>query len=356
MKVNSILKEMIDKKASDLILKAGSPMCMRINGELSFKDDSVLSDKDLNSLADEILDERQREKYKAEKELVTSFGVTELGRFRATVFQQRGTTVIVVRAINVQVPKFEELNLPAKVLEGLCSEKRGLVLITGTTGSGKSTTVASMIEEINKSTSKHIVTLEDPLEFIFKDKKSIISQREVRIDTESFQTALEYIMLQTPDIIFIGDIRNAEVMSTALTAAETGQLVIANLHTINTSHTIERIVNFFQPHQHAEIRMQLSLLLKGILSLRLVPLKDGSGRVPACEILISTPTIVELIREDKIDEIEYYLRDGSLYGMQTFDQALVGLFKAGKITKETAVAYAERKNEVVMSLKELRSS
>jgi twitching motility protein PilT len=270
------------------------------------------------------------------------------------LYRQKGDIVIVVRAINTKVPAFSELNLPAKVLEDLCNEKRGLVLITGTTGSGKSTTVASMLEYINENMAKHIATLEDPIEFMFKDKKSIISQREIGTDTESFQSALEYIMLQTPDIIFIGDIRNVEVMSTALTAAETGQLVIANLHTINTTHTIERIINFFQPHQHQEIRMQLSLLLKGILSLRLVPLKDGGGRIPATETLIITPTMVELIREGKFEEIEYYIKDGGLYGMQTFDQTLLGLYKKGFITKETVIAYAERKNEVTMTLKELR--
>ncbi len=353
-KLEVILKDMVEKKASDLILKVGSPVCMRINGEL-FKDSTeVLTEGDINRLVNEAMDEGQRrEAFKTQKELVLSFGVKGLGRFRATLFQQRGTLAIVMRAIDTDIPTLKDLNLPAGPLEDLCNEKRGLVLVTGTTGSGKSTTVASMIECINKSKANHIVTLEDPIEFIFEDKKSIITQREVRIDTESFQKALEYIMLQTPDTIFIGDIRNSNVMSTALTAAETGQLVIANLHTINTTHTIERIVNFFQPHQHAEIRMQLSLLLKGILSLRLVPLKDGSGRVPACELLIPTPTIVELIREGKIDEIEYYIKDGKLYGMQTFDQALLDLFRTGRITKETAVAYAERKNELVMSLKEL---
>ncbi len=201
--------------------------------------------------------------------------------------------------------------------------------------------------------AKHIVTLEDPIEFIFNDKLSILSQREIKIDTESFQRALEYAMLQTPDIIFIGDIRNSDVMAIALTAAETGQLVIANLHTINTTHTIERIVNFFQPHQHAEIRIQLSLLLKGIVSLRLLPLKDGKGRIPASEILIPTPTIVELIREGKINEIEYYIKDGGLYGMQTFDQALLELYKKGNITKETALLYAERRSELTMGLKEI---
>lgn len=352
MQLIGILKEMMDKKASDVILKVGSPICMRINGEL-FKDGAVLTEKDLDLALNEIIEKSQRTVLSEEKEMVLSFGIKGLGRFRGTFFYQRGTLVVVVRAINSRVPEFDELNLPAKVLRSLCAEKRGLVLITGTAGSGKSTTVASMIEYINSNMPRHIVTLEDPIEFLFKDKKSILSQREIKVDTESFQRALEYIMLQTPDIIFIGDIRNSDVMATALTAAETGQLVIANLHTINTSHTIERIVNFFQPHQHREIRMQLSLLLKGVISLRLLPLKDGNGRIPACEILIPTPTIVELIREGKIEEIEYYIKDGRLYGMQTFDQVLLELYKSGKITKETAIAYAERKNELMMGLKEL---
>ncbi len=338
---------MVERKASDVVLRAGSPVCMRINGEL-FKDGPELTEKDLNGLIDEISTHTQCGDLKGKQEDVLSFGIKDAGRFRTTIFQQRGTPVVVFRAINTEVPTFEELNLPSKVLQNLCNEKRGLVLVTGTTGSGKSTTVASMIEYINTNTAKHIVTLEDPIEFLFADKKSVLSQREIGIDTESFQNALEYIMLQTPDIIFIGDIRNVDVMATALTAAETGQLVIANLHTINTTHTIERIVNFFQPHQHAEIRMQLSLLLKGIVSLRLVPLRGGTGRVPVCEILIPTPTIVELIREGKIEEIEYYIKDGSLYGMQTFDQALLILYKSGNITKDTALAYAERKNEMLM--------
>lgn len=350
--LTGILRDMIKKKASDIILKVNSPICFRINDVL-LKEDSVLTEKDLDSLIGEIVDKSKRPLLDNKKEEVLSFGVGELGRFRASIFQQRGSSVAVIRAINSCVPTFSELNLPSKILENLCNEKRGLVLITGTTGSGKSTTVASMIDYINRNIARHIVTLEDPIEFIFKDDKSAISQREVRIDTESFGNALEYIMLQTPDVIFIGDIRNSDVMATAITAAETGQLVIANLHTINTTHTIERIVNFFQPHQHQEIRMQLSLLLKGILSLRLVPLKDGTSRIPATEVLIPTPTIVELIREGKLDEIEYYIKDGKLYEMQTFDQALLGLYKNGLITKETALIYAERKNELLMSLKEL---
>jgi len=353
MELSNILKEMVDRKASDLILKAGSAVCIRVNGEL-FKEGSILDEHNLDALVSDVVTRGQKHLYKDQRENVVCFGVKDLGRFRATIFQQRGTPVIVIRAINTQVLTFEELNLPGKVLEGLCNEKRGLVLVTGTTGSGKSTTVASMIEYINKNMARHIVTLEDPIEYLFQDKKSMISQREIRIDTESFQRALEYSMLQTPDVIFIGDIRTADVMSTALTAAETGQLVIANLHTISTSHTIERVVNFFQPHQHAEIRMQLSLLLKGIMSLRLVPLQDGSGRMPAAEVLIPTPTIIELMREGKIHEIEYYIKDGGMYGMQTFNQVLLDLYRAGKITKEVAINFAEKKDELMMGLKELR--
>lgn len=353
MNIDNILSSMVERRASDLILKVGSPVCLRVNGEL-FKEGSVLKEEDLKILFEQVLSRDSGREIKKDKEAVLSFGIKDIGRFRATVFQQKGTLAIVIRSINTYIPDFETLNLPAKILEDLCNEKRGLVLITGTTGSGKSTTVASMIERINREKAKHIITLEDPIEFMYEDKKSIVSQREVKIDTESFQKALEFIMLQTPDIIFIGDIRNSEVMSTALTAAETGQLVIANLHTINTTHTVERIVNFFQPHQHNEIRMRLSLLLRGVLSLRLVPLKDGSGRIPAYEVLISTPTIVELIREGKLNEIEYYIKDGSLYGMQTFDQNLFELCKKGLIAKDVAINYAERKNELTMNLRDLR--
>jgi twitching motility protein PilT len=353
MDLINILKEMIDKKASDIILKAGSPVCMRINGEL-FKDGIVLNEHNLEALSIDVITRGQNRVYKDLRENVVCFGIKDLGRFRATMFQQRGTPVIVIRAINTQVMTFEELSLPCKVLESLCNEKRGLILVTGTTGSGKSTTVASMIEYINKNMAKHIITLEDPIEFLFQDKRATVSQREIRIDTESFQKALECSMLQTPDVIFIGDIRTADIMSIALTAAETGQLVIANLHTISTAHTIERVVNFFQPHQHAEIRMQLSLLIKGIMSLRLVPLKDGTGRVPAAEVLIPTPTIVDLIREGKVHEIEHYIKDGDMYGMQTFNKVLLDLYRSGKITKETALNFAEKKDELIMGLKELR--
>jgi twitching motility protein PilT len=342
------------KNASDIILKVGSPACFRINGDL-YTEGKVLEEEDMNILTREISDKSGQDSLNGKEETVVSFGLKDIGRFRATIFRQRGTLVIVMRSIKTLIPEFNELNLPSGVLEKLCGEKRGLVLITGTTGSGKSTTVASMIEHINNTMPRHIVTLEDPIEFMFKDKKSILTQREVRIDTESFQKALEFIMLQTPDIIFIGDIRNVEVMSTALTAAETGQLVIANLHTINTTHTIERIVNFFKPYQHQEIKMQLSLLLKGIISLRLLPLKDGIGRIPACEVLIPTPTIVELIKEGKLDEIEYYIKDGKLYDMQTFDQSLIELYKKKLISEETAILYSERKNEILMSLKEFRA-
>lgn len=353
MNLVTILTVMIERKASDLILKAGSPVCLRINGDL-FQDGQILAEHDLESIVGDIVAKGQKRSYKDQRENLVCFGIKDLGRFRATIFQQRGTPVAVIRAIDTQVLTFQELNLPVKVLEGLCNEKRGLVLITGTTGSGKSTTVASMIEYINKNMAKHIITLEDPIEFLFQDKKSFISQREIRIDTESFHRALEYIMLQTPDIIFIGDIRTYDVMSIALTAAETGQLVIANLHTISTAHTIERIVNFFQPHQHSEIRMQLSLLLKGIISLRLLPLKDAAGRTPACEILIPTPTIVDLIRENKIHEIDYYIKDGAMYGMQTFNQVLLDLYRSGKISKDVAISYAEKKDELIMGLKDLR--
>ena len=353
MELAQILKKMTDKKASDLILKVGNSACFRIDGEL-YKEEPLIREEDMEVLVREIMHHCKKQIYKDKGEMVTSFGIKDIGRFRVTIYNQRGTGVVVIRSINTHVPSFEELSLPAKVLSDLCNEKRGLVLITGTTGSGKSTTVASMLEFVNNNMAKHIVTLEDPIEFLFKDKQSIVSQREIKVDTDSFQNALEYIMLQTPDVIFIGDIRNAEVMSTALTAAETGQLVIANLHTINTTHTIERIVNFFQPHQHQEIRIQLSMLLKGVISLRLVPLKSGSGRYPVCEILMPTPTIVELIRENKIEEIEYYIKDGDLFGMQTFDRALLNLYKEGLITEETVISYAERKNEVLMSLKELR--
>jgi len=233
-------------------------------------------------------------------------------------------------------------------------ERRGLVLLTGTMGSGKSTTLASMIEYINCHTNKHILTVEEPIEFTFKDKEGIVNQRELGMDVSSYAVALRAFTLQSPDVIFIGNIRDYDTMSAAITAAETGVLVLSTLHTVNAAQSVERIINFFPPHEHQEKRNQLSSLLKGVISLRLIPAKDGRGRIPAYEIMLLTPTISRLIREGKIWEINQFITDGTVFGMQSFDQSLVRLVHEGKINAEEAMDFADSKDEFTLALKGIK--
>jgi twitching motility protein PilT len=267
---------------------------------------------------------------------------------------QRNWPALVIRNIRSDIQSFEELNLPAKVLKELSLESRGLVLLTGSAGSGKSTTIASMIECINTNTSKHILTVEEPIEFTFKDKKSIINQRELGRDVSSYAVALRAFTLQSPDVIFIGNIRDYETMSAALTAAETGVLVLSTLHTVNAAQSVERIINFFPQYQHQEVRTQLSSLLKGVISLRLLPLKDGPGRIPAYEAMLLTPTISRLIREGKVWEITPFIEDGTIFGMQSFNQSLVKLVREGKVSEEMAASFSDNRDEFILALKGIK--
>jgi twitching motility protein PilT len=252
------------------------------------------------------------------------------------------------------IASFSELNLPVKVLERLSMERRGLVLLTGSMGSGKSTAIASMIEYINQNTNRHVLTIEEPVEFTFQDKKSLINQRELGLDVSSYAVALRAFTLQSPDVIFIGNIRDRETMAAALTAAETGVLVLSTLHTVNASQSVERIINFFPPHQHEQVRLQLSSLLKGAISLRLVPFKDMPGRIPACEIMLLTPTISRLIREGKIWEIPQFIDDGGVFDMQSFNQSLIKLVKDGKVSEEDAASFADNRDEFLLTLRGIR--
>lgn len=346
---------MVDQDASDLFLKVDSAPHLRIDGRVSPLDGTgLLTINNIEEIIADLTTEKQRDEFKEKKEIDFVFDIPNLGRFRANLFIQRTTPELVLRLIKNKILSFEELNLPSVVLESLSLENRGLVLITGTTGSGKSTTIASIIEFINQNKQKHILTIEDPIEFIFKDKKSIISQREVGIDTHSYTVALSHFMRQSPDVIFIGDIRDQETMSTALAAAESGQLVLSTLHTINASGAIERIVNFFPPHQHLEVRMELSFLLKGVVSLRLVPKKVGGGRIPACEVMLLTPTISKLIREGNIEQIPSFIEDGQIFGMQTFNQSLLKLCRENKIIEEEAKNYTDNREEFELVLKGIK--
>ena len=311
----------------------------------------MLTPEEVASYAQSILNEEQKQRFQLTHEVDLAVSIAEFGRFRANVYSQRGSSSVVFRSIKSSVPSFEELGLPTKVLEQLCRELRGLVLITGTTGSGKSTTIAAMLDYINTHFERHILTIEDPIEFVHHDKKSIVSQREVGSDTATYHSALHHIMRQTPDVIYIGDIRDLETMSSAISAAETGQLVIAPMHTINASQTIERIINFFPTHQHHEVRVQLALLLKGVLSVRLVPKRDGKGRVPACEIMMLTPTIRGLIHDGLTLQIPGFIQEGRVFGMQTFNQAILDLYQSGKISLEAARDYVDNRDELELALK-----
>ncbi len=356
--LNEILKIAVKNNASDIHLKAGLPPILRVNGSLyPLKNMGRIEPDVVREMAMSIMDSSQRERFQYQMEIDLGYGVPGLGRFRVNVFMQRGTVGIALRVIPVTVYSFEELNLP-KVLEKLSMETRGLIIVTGTTGCGKSTTLAAMIEHINNHRSCNIITIEDPIEFLLKDKKSIIHQREVGIDTPSFASALRAALRQDPDVIMVGEMRDRETMETALEAAETGHLVLSTLHTLDASETINRIVTMFPPHQHKQIRLQLSSVLKGVISQRLIPRADGKGRVPAVEIMISTARIREYIEdEEKTKKLSDAIAAGyTTYGMQTFDQSLMWLLKRGLITYEEALRQASKPGDFALRVKGVTST
>ncbi|RKY32060.1 MAG: type IV pili twitching motility protein PilT [Candidatus Omnitrophota bacterium] len=355
MQIKKYLKMMIEKNGSDMFYRAGSKVNIRIDGEVVPVEDRIISLDEVNDTVKELTSDELRESFKNNRDVDFGIYIPELDhRFRVSIFMQRNWPALVIRNIRSNIDTFEGLNLPDNVLKNLCSEKRGLVLLTGSAGSGKSTTIASMIEYINVNMQRHILTVEEPIEFTFSDKRSIVNQRELGPDVASYAVALRAFTLQSPDVIFIGNIRDHSTMSAALTAGETGVLVMSTLHTVNAAKTVERIINFFPPHQHEEIRIQLSSLLKGVISLRLVPIKGGTGRVPAYEVMLLTPTIGRLIRENKIWEIPQYIEDGQIFGMQSFRQSLVKLVKADKITEEVAMEFSDNKEEFTLALRGIK--
>ncbi len=355
MKIKEILRTMCERDASDLFLKIDNVPYLRIYGELKpLQDFPSLSLQDLERFIAEIVDTPHRERLQSTRDTDLAIDVEGLDRFRVSIFYQRSVPSLVLRRIKKDIPDFKTLNLPEKVLGGLAQERRGLVLLTGPAGHGKSTTIASMIEAMNTQYPRHILTVEDPVEFTFIDKKCVINQRELSLDVASYSVALRQVTLQSPDVIFIGTIRDLDTMMAALIAAEMGILVLSTIHTVNASQTIQRIINFFPPHQHAEIRMQLSFLLKGVVSLRLVPTADGSGRVPACEVMTLTPTISRLIREGGISEIPRFLEEGAMFGMQSFKQSLASLVKDGKIATEDAYRFADSREELELEIKGIK--
>jgi twitching motility protein PilT len=343
------LEELVRRGGSDLHLKVGRPPVIRVNGDLHDTSLAVLRPEDIKRCAEQTLSPKQRESFAERKEIDFAIGVQGLGRFRTNIFQQRGTLGMAFRAIPVDVPALESLELPA-VLGELSLLPRGLVLVTGITGSGKSTTLAAMLRRLNEHRAVNIVTIEDPIEFLHRDLKSMVSQREVGADTLSFHDALRHVLRQDPDVIMLGEIRDRPSMETVLKAADTGHMVLSTLHTTDAAQTINRIISFFPPHQHAEIRQVLANALRAIISLRLIPRSDRPGRVPAAEVLVNTATIAELIRHgDELVTIPDHIAEGRVqYGMQTFDQSLLDLYSRGWISYEWAMHYASNPSEFAL--------
>ena len=345
--VNDLLTIAVENNASDLHLKVGAYPMMRISGVLTPASEAKrLSPEDTVAMAAAVMSTAQRQAFREQQEVDLAYSVPGLGRFRVNVFQQRGTIGVVLRIIPMRIKTIDELELPA-VLKKISDEDRGLVLVTGTTGSGKSTTLAAMIDHINSTRCVHCITIEDPIEFLQKDNRSIISQREVAVDTKSFAYALRSALRQDPDVILVGEMRDFETIETSLVAAETGHLVFSTLHTLDATETINRIIAVFPPHQQKQVRLQLAAVLKAVISQRLIPRADGQGRSPAVEVMITTP----LIRDCIVDKEKTYLIPGAIasgtsqYGMQTFDQSIFALFQQERVSYEEALHWVTNVDE-----------
>jgi len=338
--LDELLQKLVSVGGSDLHLKVGSPPAYRINGELHLSNLDRLSPGDTDQLLSEILPERMAAEFDDGNEADFAYGKASLGRFRVNCYRQRGSVSIVIRAVNPTSQNFDELGLPG-VLESLCDGQRGLVLITGPTGSGKTTTVGAMLDYINANQRVNIITLEDPIEILHPDKQAIVSQREVGVDTRTWAEGLKRVLRQDPDVIFIGEMRDAETVEAALQAAETGHLVLSTLHTIDAGETINRIIDFFPPYQERQVRQILASSLRGIISQRLLPLIDGQGRVPAVEVLVNNERVFDrIVDPDQTYTLPEVIAEGDYYGMQSFDQAIMRLYEKGEVDFQTALAHA----------------
>ncbi len=355
MDADRLFKAMVEQEASDLFLKVGNRPFLRIHGKLLPIGETRLTQDEIVDVASELMGPHRRQLFHAQRELNFAFDRAGIGRFRANVLWQKGTMALVIRRIQRRSFSFAQLNLPGEVLSRLMEEQHGLILLTGPTGSGKSTTIAAMLDFVNQSTPRHIVTLEDPIEYQFEEDQAIINQREVGVDTRSFSEGLKNVLRQSPDVLFISDIRDRESLEAAIIAAEAGQLVLSCLHTTNAVTTIERLVALFPPHQQQLIRLRLSLILRGLVSLRLLSRSDGQGRIPACEVLVASPMVRELIRDGRTDQLPAAMHDGGMYGMQTFTQALYRRFRQGEVTLEEALRYADSPEELQLAVREIRA-
>jgi twitching motility protein PilT len=357
MTFKEMIQQMLNNNASDIHLRVGLRPTLRIDGRLHPADDQVLMPADMEKILGQILTESQLQKFHQKREMDLALSISKMGRFRINLYKQRGTVGIAIRQVNTIIPTFEELNLPT-IVKDIANARHGLIIVTGTTGSGKSTSLASMIEYINSSRAENILTIEDPIEYIYRDKKSIISQREVGGDTDSFANALRHAFRQDPDIVLIGEIRDADTMGIALTAADTGHLVLTTLHTMNAVETISRIISFFPPHQHQQIRLLLAGTLKSVVCQKLLPRSDGPGRVPAVEVMVSTASIRECIVDQmKTPHIIDLIESGAIqYGMQSFDQSLMKLYRSALITYEEAIAHSTNPDDFDLRCKGITSS
>jgi twitching motility protein PilT len=356
--IDDLLRMAVEKKASDLHLKVGNNPYVRVDGLLiPLGDITRVTPEEMLSMAFSMMTNRQKQKFKETAELDMAYGVAGLGRFRVNVFQQRGNVGMVLRVIPTKIRTIEELNLP-HVIETICEEQRGLVLVTGTTGSGKSTTLASMVDRINTTRSDHVITIEDPIEFLHRDKRSFINQREVEVDTANFSTALRAALRQDPDVVLVGEMRDLETIATALLAAETGHLVFSTLHTLDATETIQRIIAVFPPPEQKQIRLQLAGTLKAVVSQRLVRRADDNGRVPAVEVMIATGYIRDcIINPEKTRMIHEAIAAGtSQYGMQTFDQSIYDLYTRNLISFEEALSRASNPDDFKLRVQGIRSA
>ncbi len=355
----SILKTAIKFKASDIHLKVGASPIVRIDGQLHpFRDFPRLSVDNLKEMAEIMMGPAQKEHLHDFYEVDLGYGVAGIGRFRVNIYQQRGSLVIAMRTISFNVLDLSTLNMPPIVEKLINEQRRGLILVTGTTGSGKSTTLAAMIDYVNKHRSENIITIEDPIEYLHRDNLSIINQREVGFDTTSFALALRSALRQDPDILLVGEMRDLETIEIAMTAAETGHLVLSTLHTVDAVETINRIISVFPPHQQAQVRLQLASILRGVISQRLIERSDGKGRVPAVEVLVNTPLIRECISEaDKILEIKDAISKGhSIYGMQSFDQSILSHYRKGLISYDEALKQSSNPDDFLLKVQGVSSS
>ena len=354
MNLEEILKIMVEQKASDLHIRALRPPLLRIKGELHPLDNAkAFTPQELDSIAESLMNETQKKKFNEEQSIDIAYSIPGLTRFRVNIFRQRGTTSIVFRNISLHIPSIEEMGLPT-VLNTFCDKPQGLVLVTGPTGSGKSTTLATLVRRVNETRNVHIITIEDPIEFLFIDEKATISQREVGIDTPSFGLALKNALRQDPDLILLGEMRDLETISTVMMASDTGHLVFSTLHTNNAIQTINRIIDVFPAEQQDQVRIQLANVLIGIISQRLVPRKDGKGRIAAVEVLINSPRIKSLILENKIDEItEEMEKSVRYYRMQTLELSLIALIANKMITLEAALSASIRPDDLKLMLSQL---